>query len=122
MHQKREDFIEQQMYRPIFVTNSSSSCIIVWATKPRKHNDLKQYAKTCCPHCGQPIGNTQELDDYLAGEELEPRVRKLIADKLSEGYAVFYDIQYLGHYEEDEREHILEDGGYFSFQGNNWYG
>ena len=103
------------MYRPLFVTNSSSSCMIVWEKNPDDYPDhMASYIGMKCPHCGGSIGagsNTEKLEHYLTEE-----AREVVNNKLAQGCAIFYDIGYLGAFAEDEFEHGSETSGHYSFQ------
>jgi hypothetical protein len=100
-----------------FVTNSSSSCMIMWEKDPDKYpdpDDMKRYGGGIeCPECGYCFRKPkeEELDDYM-----EDCHKEIVSRKISEGCAVFYNIEYLGHYAEDEVEHGDEDSGWYSFQ------
>jgi hypothetical protein len=110
------------MYRPIFVTNSSSSCMIVWEKYPENYpTNLERYEGTLCPTCYQIVAEENKLDSFLEGELHEKEVRRLIHRKLLDGCAIFYGIRYLGSYKEDRIEYGTEGSGHFSFQGNSDY-
>jgi hypothetical protein len=104
-----------------FVTNSSSSCMIMWEKDPKNYpKDMKPYYPGVfnCPHCGEEIfkGGLSELDDYIDDE-----VKLIIEDKLRKGCAIFWNIEYMGAYAEDEQEHGTDESGWYSFQGGDWY-
>jgi hypothetical protein len=104
-------------YRPKFVTNSSSSCMIIWEKDPENYpTEMKNYSpgNLRCPHCGESIftgGTAEELDDYM-----DEGARAVVRDKIGKGCAIFYDIEYLGHFAEDEIEYGTDSSGWYSFQ------
>ena len=86
-----------------FVTNSSSSCMIMWELQPDKFPEEDDWTRRYTLGC--------ELDGYLGEEE-----RELVEEKLARGCAVFYRIAYLGHFKEDARRRGKKNSGYYSFQ------
>jgi hypothetical protein len=104
---------------PAFITNSSSSCLIIWEIDPENYpRDMKLYrGSAVCPHCGKRLGpelgseGDEELDDYM-----DDRARRVVEEKIARGCSVFYDIAYMGQYREDEQEHGSEYSGQYSFQ------
>lgn len=92
--------------------------MIVWERDPSRYPDedeMTQYKGGegfRCPHCEMPlVVETDPLDRYL-----DNKAMAVITDKLLKGYAVFYCIEYLGHFKEDEFEYGNEDSGHYSFQ------
>lgn len=106
------------MYRPKFVTNSSSSAMIIWEKNPERFpDDAKVYGNAWCPHCGhQIIAGTPdcELDQYIDSDDV--RIRDIIARKMAAGCTIFYKIDYMCTFPEDEVEHGDDESGWYSFQ------
>ena len=103
------------MYRPTFVTNSSSSCMIIWEKNPMHYpDDANLYqGDFVCPHCHERIGlgRNDDLNQYM-----DEKAEALVMRKMAEGCTIFYKIAYLGQFAEDEIEHGTEDSGWYSFQ------
>lgn len=101
--------------RPGFVTNSSSSCMIVWQKNPEKiPENMRIYTGGMqCPNCGHTIqvGGDNELDSYM-----DERARDVVNRKLFNGCTIFYQIEYMGAFSEDETEHGTDDDGWYTFQ------
>jgi hypothetical protein len=107
--------------RPGFITNSSSSCMIVWKKNPSpdEHPEMTRYGgmyKIECPHCGEFITvgaseDSEQLDEYMDGD-----ARRIVMEKLMKGCTIFYNIDYMCTYPEDEIEHGDDESGWYSFQ------
>ena len=106
------------LIRPKFVTNSSSSCLIVWERYPTDtHDNMTIYrgGSATCPHCGGSLWASHDENGELDGY-LNSSAREVINKALANGCTIFYQIEYLGHFEEDEVEHGDDESGYYSFQ------
>lgn len=110
--------------RPKFVTNSSSSCMIVWKRNPYLENipeGMTEYqgaVALICPHCGETIredkrkrGEDEDLDIYM-----DDLAEQVVRDKMLKGCRIFYQIEYMGTFPEDEQEHGNDESGWYSFQ------
>jgi hypothetical protein len=124
------------LHRPIFVTNSSSSCLIVWnkaesveemsdefiqfirnqGAPDIRELDMTIIKEGACPCCHRPHGETKELYPYLEEEEYQ----EYISDKLKEGYTIFYTTSYLGCLGHVKRGTETLEGGAIERQGPGW--
>lgn len=114
-----------------FITNSSSSALIVWvktdledfvkALPPEIQqvipvNNLKLISGETCPHCGSRTG----VDIVKALPYLDEHDGVLLDHKKAEGYQIYFTNGYLGSFDRFADITWMEEGGAIERQGPEW--